>query len=87
MSNITLSSEDKNDIIEILSEQIDVESSRIYDYANFRTELGVKFYDSMEISIIVALENQFDVNIEIKDFDGINTAEQIYKLITQKINE
>jgi len=69
----------KNCAVEVLS----VEEADVVPEANFADDLNAESLDIMEL--VMALEEEFDLNIEEQELDGVATVAQAYELVTSKL--
>jgi len=69
----------KNCAVEVLS----VEEADVVPEANFADDLNADSLDIMEL--VMALEEEFDLNIEEQELDGVATVAQAYELVTSKL--
>lgn len=66
---------------EIISQQLDVEEANIEDDASFIDDLGA---DSLAIvELVLAFEEQFDIDIPDEDTEKIRTVRDAVTYITQ----
>lgn len=68
----------------IISEYADIAASEITSETNIRTDLGL---NSLElVNIAVAIEDEFDVDIPDREALGIETADDVVKLIEKYLD-
>ncbi|MGM5631288.1 phosphopantetheine-binding protein [Apibacter raozihei] len=77
----------KEDIIkvtnELLVQEFEVDSDLIKPEAELKTTLEL---DSLDfVDLVVAIKNKFGVKLEKKDFEGVNTFEDFYSLIENRL--
>ena len=71
-------------LAEIISEYADIDSSEVNSETNIRTDLGL---NSLElVNIAVAIEDEFDVDIPDREALGIETADDVVKLIIKYLD-
>lgn len=69
----------------ILTDEFEIEESKIHPGALLKDELGL---DSLDIvDIVVVVEQVFGVLLVSKDFIDVKTFEDFYKMLFNKINE
>ena len=68
-----------NCAVEVLS----VDASQVTREASFADDLDADSLDLVEL--VMALEEEFDVNVEEEDLEGITTIGAAYDLITGKL--
>jgi len=66
----------------IVAEQLGVEVSEVKPEASFQNDLGADSLDLVEV--VMALEEEFDVDIPDEDADSIKTVQEAVDYITQK---
>lgn len=66
----------------IVKEQLDVEEDKITPTANFIEDLGADSLDTVEL--VMALEEEFGVEIPDEDAENIKTVEDVVKYIESK---
>ena len=75
-----------NRVQAIVAEQLDVNSTKVTLDANFATDLGADSLDTVEL--VMAIEEEFDIEIPDKDAEQISTLQQAVDFIQQSmINE
>ncbi len=62
---------------------LDVDESDVVPKADFADDLGADSLDIVEL--VMALEEEFDVNVEEEELEGVATVAQAYELITAKL--
>lgn len=67
---------------EIVAGQLNVEVSTISDNSTFKEELGADSLDLFEI--IMALEEEFDVEIPTEDLENIKTISDVSNYLNEK---
>ncbi len=67
----------------ITAEQLDVVEAEITDSAHFQDDLGADSLDQVEL--VMALEEEFDVQIPDEDAEKIRTVNEAVKYITEKL--
>tara|TARA_Y100000031_G_C8175327_1_gene363806 strand:+ start:145 stop:384 length:240 start_codon:yes stop_codon:yes gene_type:complete len=76
-----------SDILEqvkkITAEQLDVSEDEITEEANFQDDLGADSLDQVEL--VMALEEEFDVQIPDEDAEKIRNVGSAVKYITEKL--
>ena len=71
-------------LAEIISEYADIAASEINSETNIRTDLGL---NSLElVNIAVAIEDEFEVDIPDREALGIETADDVVKLIVKYLD-
>ncbi len=71
-------------INEFLIEEFEVESEDIKPDANLKDTLEL---DSLDyVDLVVAVESNFNVKLNAEDFSKVNTLQNFYDLIHQKMN-
>lgn len=74
----------REEIIEVLVEEFEVEPSVIQDEADFRESLAL---DSLDyVDLVVVIESHFGVKLVEADFKEIVTFNDFYTTIENKIN-
>lgn len=72
-------------LAQILVEQLGVDESEVTPESNFIDDLGA---DSLDVfQIVIAIEEQFDIEISDQDAEGIKTVGDAIKYIESKIGE
>jgi acyl carrier protein len=69
-------------IKEVVAEQLNVEVSTIGDNSTIKEELGADSLDLFEI--IMALEEEFDVEIPTEDLENIKTISDVSNYLNEK---
>lgn len=64
---------------EVLIDQLGVLTSEVSPQSNIRTDLGADSLDDVEI--VMALEEEFNIDIDIDDFEGLAVVEDIVKYL------
>lgn len=73
--------EDK--ILEIIAEQLNVEREELKATTNLQEELGA---DSLDLfQIIMALEEEYEIEIPTEDAEGIHTIQDILEYMSEKV--
>ena len=67
----------------ITAEQLDVAESEIGDNASFQDDLGADSLDQVEL--VMALEEEFDVQIPDEDAEKLSTVGAAVKYIDEKL--
>jgi acyl carrier protein len=67
---------------EIVAEQLGVDVSEVKPEASFQNDLGADSLDLVEV--VMALEEEFDVDIPDEDADSIHTVQEAVDYIDQK---
>ncbi len=62
---------------------LSVDESAVVPEANFADDLEADSLDIVEL--VMALEEEFDVNVDEEELEGVDTVAQAYELITSKI--
>ncbi len=71
-------------INEFLIDEFEVESEDIKPEANLKDTLEL---DSLDyVDLVVAVESNFNVKLKAEDFSKVNTLQNFYDLIHQKMN-
>ena len=65
--------------VEVLS----VEAHQVTMEANFADDLDADSLDLVEL--VMALEEEFDVNVEEEELEGVNTIQAAFDLVTSKL--
>ncbi|WP_088242514.1 acyl carrier protein [Calothrix rhizosoleniae] len=68
---------------EIVSEQLSVDSGEVKPEANFADDLGADSLDTVEL--VMALEEEFEIEIPDEDAEGITTVQQAVDYIADKV--
>ena len=77
-------SETINSVREIIADVLSVKVKEVKDGANLIQDLGA---DSMDIaSIVMLIEEQFDISIPEETLYGIETFDDIRKMIDEKLS-
>lgn len=66
----------------IIAEQLSVEESTITLSSSFKDDLGADSLDLFEL--VMALEEEFDIEIPSEDLASINTVEEIINYLKEK---
>ena len=70
---------------ELISEQLDVKADDITEASNIQDDLGA---DSLDVvDLVMALEDEFDVEIPEDQVENIKTVGDIVKYIENKVEE
>lgn len=64
---------------EIVADQLDVPLEKVTLYADFATDLGADSLDTVEL--VMAIEEEFDIEIPDEDAENISTLEQAVNFI------
>ena len=67
----------------IVSEQLSVDVSEVKSEANFANDLGADSLDTVEL--VMALEEEFDIEIPDEDAEKITTVEEAVEYINNKV--
>ncbi|CDN10301.1 Acyl carrier protein [Richelia intracellularis] len=67
----------------IVSEQLSVDASEVKSEANFANDLGADSLDTVEL--VMALEEEFDIEIPDEDAEKITTVEEAVEYINNKV--
>ncbi len=70
-------------VIRITAEQLDVSEGEIAENAHFQDDLGADSLDQVEL--VMALEEEFDVQIPDEDAEKIRTVSDAVKYIEEKL--
>ena len=69
-------------VCSIVSEQLSVEAGEVKSDSNFQNDLGA---DSLEtVELVIALEEEFDIEIPDEDAEGVTTVGDAVKFIEEK---
>lgn len=72
----------KEKVVEIIADQLDVDKESIVPEASFVDDLGADSLDTVEL--VMALEEEFDIEIPDEEAEKITTVQQaIDKITTQ----
>lgn len=66
----------------IVADQLGVEDGKITPEANFQNDLGADSLDTVEL--VMAFEEEFDIEIPDEDAEAITTVQDAIKYITNK---
>lgn len=66
----------------IIAEQLNVEESEIREGSSFKDDLGADSLDLFEL--VMALEEEFDVEIPSEDLNEISTVEDVITYLKDK---
>jgi acyl carrier protein len=66
----------------IIAEQLNVEESIITETSSFKEDLGADSLDLFEL--VMALEEEFDVEIPSEDLSNITTVEEVINYLKEK---
>ena len=70
---------------ELISEQLDVKADDITEASNIQDDLGA---DSLDVvDLVMALEDEFDVEIPEDQVENIKTVGDIVKFIEEKVED
>lgn len=75
-------SETLSKVQSIVAEQLGVDISEVKPEASFQNDLGADSLDLVEV--VMALEEEFEVEIPDEDADGIKTVQEAVNYIEQK---
>ena len=67
----------------IVSEQLSVDASEVKSEANVANDLGADSLDTVEL--VMALEEEFDIEIPDEDAEKITTVEEAVEYINNKV--
>jgi acyl carrier protein len=70
-------------IQKIVSEQLGVDVGEVKPEANFQNDLGADSLDTVEL--VMALEEEFDIEIPDEDAEGISTVQSAIDYINKKV--
>ena len=74
----------KEKLIELVSVNLEVDASKITDDASFINDLGADSLDTVEL--IMALEEEFKIEIEDSEAEGMKTFGDVHNYILKKIS-
>lgn len=66
----------------IIAEQLNVEEGTIFETSSFKDDLGADSLDLFEL--VMALEEEFDVEIPSEDLSSIGTVEDVINYLKNK---
>jgi acyl carrier protein len=66
----------------IIAEQLNVDESEITESSSFKDDLGADSLDLFEL--VMALEEEFDVEIPSEDLNSIATVEDVINYLKEK---
>ena len=69
-------------VCSIVSEQLSVEAGEVKSDSNFQNDLGADSLDTVEL--VMALEEEFDIEIPYEAAEGIATVGDAVKFIEEK---
>ena len=69
----------------ILTDEFEIEETKIHPESLLKEELGLDSLDTVDVVVVV--EQIFGLLLNSKDFIGVKTFEDFYKMIYKKINE
>jgi len=69
-------------VCSIVSEQLSVEAGEVKSDSNFQNDLGADSLDTVEL--VMALEEEFDIEIPDEAAEGITTVGDAVKFIEEK---
>ncbi|WP_044304395.1 acyl carrier protein [Richelia intracellularis] len=72
-----------NKVQSIVSEQLSVDAAEVKPDANFANDLGADSLDTVEL--VMALEEEFDIEIPDEDAEKITTVQQAVDYINHKV--
>ena len=72
-----------NKVQSIVSEQLSVDAAEVKPDANFANDLGADSLDTVEL--VMALEEEFDIEISDEDAEKITTVQQAVDYINHKV--
>ena len=72
-------------VIEILSNQLRVESEKINAQTNIATDLGADSLDLVEV--LMSLEDEFNISVSDEESVTLKTVADIVKMIDSKIKK
>ena len=78
-------SETKERLIKLMSEQLDLEESKITEDANLRHDLNADSLDMSELAMSV--EDEFNIQVEDSDMENLETVRDIIELLEDKVKE
>ncbi len=68
---------------EIIAEQLGINEEDISEDSSLSEDLGADSLDIVEI--VMAIEEEFEIEIEDSDVDGLDLVEDFTKFVTQRI--
>lgn len=75
----------KDRVIAIIADQLDVDKDGIDMHASFVDDLGADSLDTVEL--VMALEEEFDIDIPDEEAEKIATVQQAVDKITAQVKE
>ncbi|MEC8063600.1 MAG: acyl carrier protein [Pseudomonadota bacterium] len=73
----------KEKVVEIIADQLDVDKESIVPEASFVDDLGADSLDTVEL--VMALEEEFDIEIPDEEAEKITTVQQAIDKITSQM--
>ena len=67
----------------LICEQLGVKEEEVQSDASFVEDLGADSLDTVEL--VMALEEEFDVDVEEEELEGVNTIQAAFDLVTSKL--
>ena len=67
----------------IVCEQLGVKESEVQNTSSFVEDLGADSLDTVEL--VMALEEEFDVNVDEEELEGVTHVKGAYDLIVAKL--
>ena len=68
---------------EIICEQLGVSEDEVQAEASFIEDIGADSLDIVEL--VMALEEEFDVNVEEEELEGVTTIQGAFSLVESKL--
>ena len=70
-------------VTKLVCEQLGVKEEEVTQEASFVEDLGADSLDTVEL--VMALEEEFDVNVEEEELEGVTTIKGAYDLVVSKL--
>ena len=68
-------------ILEILQDQLNIDTTGVTEETSFRDDLRIESLDLYEV--VTALEDEFGIEIQPEDLDGIRTIGDVIEYLAQ----
>jgi acyl carrier protein len=85
MNNIILTDKDREAVVSILVEQLEVEQSQVTEDADIQGDLGADSLDIMEI--LLALEERFNLSIPDEVSERVKTVGDLCEALQSQLSQ
>ena len=76
---------EKQQLIEIIAEQLGVDESQINDDSNLTNDLGADSLDTLEL--VMTLEENFKIEISDSEAEKLETVNDVYTFISTRLKK